>query len=130
MFVNVIHVSDFVGHLQELDNVEMNLIDNVFLEFADVVALLFEQVSFVRTIVQEGVGDSGRVTIVAGLNAICAQGFNGSDCSTFCQEIDESLTCEKGIKIHPSHSFTLTLALTFTLSLSLPFLSLPHSLYL
>ena len=91
----MIHVSDTASHVAGLD-VDVNLIDNVFLEFTDVVALPFNQVSFVRTILREEEGDFDRVTIMAGLNAICAQGFNGSDCSTFCQEIDGSLSCEQG----------------------------------
>ena len=97
VFVNVLHVSDLTSHRQGLGNVDMKLIDNIFLEFTGLVALPFEQVSFVRTLLQEGTGDFGRSTIRVGVNAICAQGFNGSDCGTFCEEINGTLICEQGI---------------------------------
>lgn len=90
-------MSDTAGYQQGRDDVEVNLIDNVFLEFANLVPLPFNQASFVRTVLQEATGDFGRVTINVGVNVICAQGFNGSDCSTFCQETDENLVCEQGI---------------------------------
>lgn len=91
-------MSDIAGHQQGQVDVEMYLIDNVFLEFAELVPLLFNQASFVQTVFREGVGDFGRITIRVGASAICAEGFNGSDCSTFCQDIDGdgSLVCEQG----------------------------------
>ena len=92
-------MSDIVGHQQGRDDVEMKFIDNVFLEFANLVPLPFNQASFVQTIFQEAMGVFGRVTINVGVNVVCALGFNGSDCSTFCQETDESLICEQGIKL-------------------------------
>ena len=95
----MIHVSDIAGHQQGRDDVEVNLIDNIFLEFTNLVALPFNQASFVQTVLQEGTGDFGRITINVGVNVVCAQGFNGSDCSTFCQEIDGNLVCEQGIDI-------------------------------
>lgn len=95
----MIHVSDIAGHQQGKEDVEVNLIDNAFLEFTNLVPLPFNQASFVRTVLQEAMGDFGRVTINVGVNVICAQGFNGSDCSTLCQEIDESLVCEQGIEL-------------------------------
>ena len=93
----MIHVSDIAGFRQELSDVEVRLIDNVFLEFSDLTALPFELVSFVQTVFMEQTGDFGRVTIRVGVNVICAQGFSGSDCSTFCAEDSNgSMVCEQG----------------------------------
>ena len=74
----MVHASDIAG------DVEVKLIDNVFLEFSELAALPFDLVSFVQTVFMEGMGDFGRVTIRIGVNVICAPGFNGSDCNTFC----------------------------------------------
>ena len=91
-------MSDIARFQQGLDGVEVELIDNVFLEFSDLTALPFELVSFVRTVLVEQMGDYGRVTISIGVSTICAQGFNGSDCSTFCAENGNgTLVCEQGI---------------------------------
>lgn len=93
----MIHVSDIVSFQQGRSGVEVELIDNVFLEFSELTALPFELVSFVQTVFVEQTGDYGRVTIRIGANAICAQGFNGSDCSTFCaQDGNGALLCEQG----------------------------------
>ena len=93
----MIHVSDIARFQQELNDVEVDLIDNVFLEFSDLTVLPFELVSFIQTVFMEQTGDYGRVTIRIGVNAICAQGFNGSDCSTFCAEdSNRTLVCERG----------------------------------
>lgn len=93
----MIHVSDIASFQQGLGGVEVELIDNVFLEFSVITALPFELVSFVQTVFVEQTGDNGRVTIRIGANAICARGFNGSDCSTLCTEdSDGTLACEQG----------------------------------
>jgi hypothetical protein len=95
-------VSDIASFRQELGSVEAELIDNVFLEFSDLTALPFEFVSFVQTVFMEKMGDYGRVTISIGVSAICAQGFNGSDCSTFCAENGSgTLVCEQGRSCGP-----------------------------
>ena len=79
------------------DDTNVKLIDNIFLEFTDVVALPFRQASFVQTVLEKGIGDHGQVTVQVGVNVICAEGFNGSDCSTFCRDMDEVLVCEQGM---------------------------------
>ena len=95
----MIHVSDIARFRQGLD-IEVELIDNVFLEFSDLTALPFELVSFVQTVLVEETGDYGIVTISVGVSTICAQGFNGSDCSTFCAENGNgTLVCEQGIEL-------------------------------
>ena len=63
------------------------LIDNIFFEFTEV------QVSS-PFLSKEETGDFNRVTIRLGVSVICAEGFNGSDCNTFCEEVDGTLTCE------------------------------------
>ena len=91
-------MSDIASFQQGLSGVEVELIDNVFLEFSDLTALPFDLVSFVETVFLEEMGDFGRVAIRAGVNVICAQGFNGSDCSTFCTEDSNgNLVCEQGM---------------------------------
>ena len=93
----MIHVNDITGFLDgRRDDTNVKLIDNVFLEYMGVVALPFNQASFVQTMLQEQVGDYGQVTVKVGVNAICAEGFNGSDCRTFCQDMDGVLVCEQG----------------------------------
>ena len=93
----MIHVSDIARFQQGLSDVEVELIDNVFLEFSNLTVLPFELVFFVQTVFMEQTGDYGRVMIRIGVNAICAQGFNGSDCSTFCAEDGNgTLVCEQG----------------------------------
>ena len=94
----MIHVNDIIGFRGgRRDDTNVNLVDNVFLEFTDVIALPFQQASFVQTVLQEQVGDYGQVTLKVGVNAICAEGFNGSDCSTFCRNMNGVLICEQGI---------------------------------
>lgn len=92
-------MSDIASFQQGLSDVEVRLIDNVFLEFSNLTALPFELVSFVQTVFMEQTGDFGRVTIRVGVNAICARGFNGSDCSTLCAEDSNGnniMVCEQG----------------------------------
>lgn len=95
----MVHVSNIAGFQQGLsDDVEVKLIDNIFLEFSDLTALPFDLVSFIQTVFMKETGDFGRVTIRIGVNVICALGFNGSDCSTFCTEdTSGSLICEQGM---------------------------------
>ncbi len=70
------------------------IIDNVFFEFAGVTADLS---------IETQTGDFGRATIELSVNAICSQGYNGTDCNTFCEEINGTLTCrEDDIPTTPS----------------------------
>lgn len=62
------------------------IIDDVYFEFTGVTEL-FQ--------VQEQTGDFGRSTIELSVNAICAQDYNGTDCNTFCEEINGTLTCRE-----------------------------------
>ena len=59
----MIHVSDIAGFRQGLSDVEVKLIDHVFLEFSNLTALPFELVSFIQTVSMEQMDDFGRVTI-------------------------------------------------------------------
>ena len=60
------------------------------------VALPFDQALFVKTVFKEEKGDFGRVSVRIGVNVICAEGFNRSDCSIFCEDINGILVCEEG----------------------------------
>ena len=62
------------------------IIDNVFLEFTGVTATN-------QGVIEVQTGDFGRSTIELSVNVICALGYNGTDCNTFCEEIDGTLTC-------------------------------------
>ena len=64
------------------------IIDNVFFEFTGVTAA--DQV-----VVEQQTGDFGRSTIELSVNVICAQGYNGTDCNTLCEEINGTLTCRE-----------------------------------
>lgn len=65
------------------------IIDNVFFEFTGVVA---SDPSFT---IEQQTGDFGRATIDLAVNVICAEGYNGTDCNTFCEEINGVLTCRE-----------------------------------
>ena len=73
------------------------IIDNVFFEFTGVTATN-QGVAGLQT------GDFGRSTIDLVVNAICAQGYNGTDCNTFCEEIDGTLTCREDEIMVPTTS--------------------------
>ena len=64
------------------------LIDNIFFEFTEVAPTG-------AAVIQDETGDFGRVTIELSVNVVCAEGFNGSDCNTFCEEIESALTCRE-----------------------------------
>ena len=49
--------------------------------------------------VQSQTGDFNRVTIEVSVNVICAEGFNGSDCNTFCESTEGILSCRDNIEI-------------------------------
>ena len=83
-------------HVRDIIRSDESLIDNIFLEFTDIVALPFNQVLFVETMSEEETGDFGRVSVSIGVNVICAEGFNGSDCSTLCEDVNGILVCEEG----------------------------------
>ena len=103
----MIHVSDINSFLlgRREDDDAVKLIDNIFLEFTNVEALPFNQASFVRTVLSTQVGDYDKATVEVGVNAVCAEGFNGSDCSTFCQnDINGDLVCEQGTCSYGSYS--------------------------
>ena len=62
------------------------IIDNVFFEFTGITATN-------QGVIDMQTGDFGRSTIELSVNVICAQGYNGTDCNTFCEEIGGTLTC-------------------------------------
>jgi hypothetical protein len=64
------------------------IIDNIFFEFTGVTA---DQ----RISIEMQTGDFGRATIELSVNVICSQGYNGTDCNTFCEEINGILTCRE-----------------------------------
>ena len=64
------------------------IIDNIFFEFTGVTATD-------QSVIEMQTGDFGRSTIELAVNAICAQGYNGTDCNTFCEEINSVLTCRE-----------------------------------
>ena len=54
--------------------------------------------------VQSQTGDFNRVTIEVSVNVICAEGFNGSDCNTFCESTEGILSCREKIEINTCDS--------------------------
>ena len=64
------------------------IIDNVFFEFTGVATD--------QSNIEMQIGDFGRSTIELSVNVICSQGYNGTDCNTFCEEINGVLTCREG----------------------------------
>lgn len=86
MYIRVVHDSGTIPRFDLSDP----LIDNVFFEFAEVAPMG-------TAVIQDETGDFGRVTIELSVNVVCAEGFNGSDCNTFCEEIESILTCREMI---------------------------------
>ena len=72
------------------------LIDNIFIEVTDLPAGSFENRNSLALVQYETTGEFGKASIQFRVNAHCARGYNGSDCSTFCQDIDGTLMCEQG----------------------------------
>ena len=66
------------------------LIDSVFFEFTGIEA------TSVQPVIMDQIGDFERVTLRMSATVDCAEGFNGSDCSTFCEEIDGTVICSVG----------------------------------
>ena len=64
------------------------IIDNVFFEFTGMATG--------QSNIEIQTGDFGRSTIELSVNVICSQGYNGTDCNTFCEEINGVLTCREG----------------------------------
>ena len=64
------------------------IIDNIYFEFTGVMATG-------QSVIETQIGDSIRSTIELSVNVICAQGYNGTDCNTFCEEINSVLTCRE-----------------------------------
>lgn len=87
MYIRVAHDGSINPSFDQSDP----LIDNIFFEFSGV------QASSSQPVIQEETGDFGRVTIELSVTVICAEGFNGSDCNTFCEEIEGVLTCREVI---------------------------------
>ena len=86
------------------------LIDNIFFEFTGVPATG-------QVVNIEETGDFNRSTIELSVNVVCAQGYNGTDCNTFCEEINGTLTCsEEDIPTTPSIVTTDDVDLTSTSS--------------
>ena len=71
------------------------LIDNVFFEFTGVT-------STNELVILEESGVFNRSTIDLSVNVICALGYNGTDCNTFCEEINGTLTCREDEIIMPT----------------------------
>ena len=81
------------------------LIDNIFFEFTEVDPAG-------AAAIQAETGDFGRVTIDLSVNVVCAEGFNGSDCNTFCEQIEDTLICREIIV----EGTTITVLATTTLN--------------
>lgn len=64
------------------------IIDDVFFEFTGVATD--------QSNIEMRTGDFGRSTIELSVDVICSQGYNGTDCNTFCEEINGVLTCREG----------------------------------
>ena len=64
------------------------IIDNIYFEFTGVTATG-------QSVIETQIGDSIRSTIELSVNVICAQDYNGTDCNTFCEEINSVLTCRE-----------------------------------
>ena len=64
------------------------IIDDVFFEFTGVATD--------QSNIEMRTGDFNRSTIELSVNVICSQGYNGTDCNTFCEEINGVLTCREG----------------------------------
>ena len=95
------------------------IIDDVFFEFTGVATD--------QSNIEMRTGDFNRSTIELSVNVICSQGYNGTDCNTFCEEINGVLTCREGeaptasSTINPTSStICMTTDPTSTLSTSSP----------
>ena len=72
------------------------LIDDVFFEFTGVTATN-------DIVILEETGVFNRSTIDLSVNVICAVGYNGTDCNTFCEEINGTLMCRED-ENHPPNN--------------------------
>lgn len=95
------------------------IIDNVFFEFTGVTATN-------QRVIELQTGVFSRSTIELSVNVICAQGYNGTDCNTFCEEINGTLTCREdeitvpttSSAVNPASSGTICMATDPTSTLS------------
>ena len=101
LFQIYIRVSHQSGDVPDFDPPFTNpLIDDIFIEVTDLPAVLYEERVSLGTVPYEATGDFGRASLQLRVSALCARGYNGSDCNTFCQDVDGEVTCEQGQLIH------------------------------
>lgn len=97
MYIRVSDHSDDIFNPDFDPPFEDPLIDNIFIEVVNLTAGRFEDRNSLISVPYDATGVYGRASIQLRINAHCAAGYNGSDCGTFCQDVNGELTCEEGV---------------------------------
>ncbi len=77
------------------------LIDDAIVDLS-VAAKLFGESSLSFTLFNSVVGRFNRTSFRLGVGVMCARGFNGSDCNTFCDTSNNITTCYEGMETYKS----------------------------